>query len=129
MRITRSREVTSAADVIAVTDRCAELCQRLQMLSSSDSSVRVVVQRLHEDGAHSANYLLVLYPGPNKAPFHSEKFSSREEVIQRLKAGIVGLDESQLSKPVPTAQIVFAETVRLSDAQLHVLAFGRIEQH
>lgn len=63
------------------------------------NSVRLVIQCVYPHGSSLANYILAFYPGPGNLPCHSERFRSREELTQRLKAAIPGFGESLLAEP------------------------------
>ncbi len=92
------------------------------MPAQPTNSVRLVIQYVPDHGSSQANYVVTVYPGPRNSPFQSMKFPSREELAQRLRAAIPGFDEGQLLGTRDTPQIVFAETMQLSDAQ--ILALG-----
>ncbi len=87
------------------------------------SSVRIVIQCVYPHDFSLPMYVLAFYPGPKNLPCHSEKFLSAEKLILRLKAAIPGFDETLVVHPPGTTEIIFAQTMKLSDAQREALAW------
>ena len=89
------------------------------MPPSAGNPVRLVVQWVSGKGC----YRVIVYPEPPglRTPL---TLSSRAELLQRLSAALPDFDESQLRAGNSATQIVFAETLQLSDAQLEKLFGG-----
>ena len=83
--------------------------------SPHTNSVRLVIQ-LVRDGT-TPHYRVAVYPGPSGALLHM-KFSSRDELLERLRAAMPGFDEIYLLGTSEATEILFAESMELSDAQL-----------
>jgi hypothetical protein len=88
------------------------------MSSLHTNSVRLVIQRV-QDGTKS-HYRVAVYPGPRGATLHA-KFSSRDDLSQRLRAAIPDFDDKRLVGTSEASEILFAELTELSDAQLSSL--------
>ena len=85
---------------------------------SSLRSVRLVIQLVRDDT--EPHYRVAVYPGPRGVPLH-RKFSSRDELLKRLRAAIPDFDEKNLVGASEATQILFAQSMELSDAQLSSL--------
>lgn len=82
------------------------------------NSVRLVIQSV--SGGSSPRYRLILYPEP--AGFHSPLLlHSRADLLRRLRAAVPGFAETSLLTESGETQVIFAETLELSDAQLATL--------
>jgi hypothetical protein len=93
------------------------------MPSSGENLVRLVIQSVCEKGSVAPGYRVIIYPERN--PFRGPlKFSSREQLLQRLGAAMPGFDTNHLRQAIGATQIIFAGTVELSDAQLAKLFVG-----
>ena len=92
------------------------------MPAGLSNSVRLVIQCVYPQDSSLAQYILAFYPGPKNLPYHSERFFSSETLILRLKGAIPGFDESLITQPPGTSEIIFAQTMNLSDAQRDALA-------
>jgi hypothetical protein len=88
------------------------------MSSPHTNSVRLVIQLVQ--GGTKPHYRVAVYPGPSGAPLHV-KFSSRDELLGRLRATIPGFDEICLVGTSEATEILFADSMELSDAQLSSL--------
>lgn len=81
-------------------------------------SVRLVIQIVWN--GIEPYYRVTVYPGPRGAPAQV-KFSSRDELLERLRAAISDFDEKHLVAKNGATQILFAESMELSDSQLSSL--------
>lgn len=91
------------------------------MTSPATFMLRLVIQRVQEDGSlKEASYRVVAYPPPKGLSLRLAKFSSREQLVERLLAAIPGFDEKRLGTAADT-QVVFAGDVQLNRAQLVAL--------
>ncbi len=79
--------------------------------------VRLVIQRVEEGSPPRPIYRLVAYPAPPGMSLKPVKFSSREKLVEHLRAALPGFDHTRLGTALNT-QIVFAEDVELNNAQL-----------
>jgi hypothetical protein len=85
------------------------------------SHVRLVIQCLSKSGGTPV-YRVILYP--ERKGFRTPlTFSSRDELLQRLKAAIPDFDPKQLREPQGSTRILLAETLELTDDQVAKL-FG-----
>jgi hypothetical protein len=91
------------------------------MSSPHTNSVRLVIQLVQ--GGTKPHYRVAVYPGPSGAPLHV-RFSSRDELLERLRAAISGFDEAYLLGTGDASAILFAESMELTDAQLSSLGLG-----
>jgi hypothetical protein len=91
------------------------------MPSPITNSVRLVIQRVR--GGTKPHYRLAVYPGPKGAPLHV-RFSSRDELLERLRVAMPGFNEICLLETSEATGILFAELVELSDAQLSSLGLA-----
>jgi hypothetical protein len=91
------------------------------MSSPITNSVRLVIQRV-QDGT-KPHYCVAAYPGPRGGPLHA-RFSSHHELLERLRAAIPGFDEKPLLETSEASEILFAELMELSDAQLTSLGLA-----
>ena len=98
------------------------MSQMIAMSSPHTNSVRLVIQ-LVRDGT-KPHYRVAVYPGPSGAPLHV-KFSSRDELLERLRAAIPGFDEIHLLETGDATEILFADSMELSDAQLSSLGLAQ----
>ena len=110
-----------------VTYPCDRHWQHRRMPPDSDGSVRLVIQCVYLNRSRLPNYILAFYPGPKNSPCHSERFFSWQDLTQRLTAAIPGFDERLLTEPRGYAEIIFAQTMKLSDAQRETLASQGID--
>jgi hypothetical protein len=95
------------------------------MTSPATFMLRLVIQRVQEDGGlKEASYRVVAYPPPKGLSLRLAKFSSREQLVERLQAAIPGFDEKLLTT-VGDTQIVFARDVQLNKQQLVALGIAR----
>ena len=88
------------------------------MSSPHTNSVRLVIQLVQD--STKPHYRVAVYPGPSGAPLHV-KISSRDELLERLRAAIPGFDEIYLVGTSEAPEILFAESMELSGAQLSSL--------
>jgi hypothetical protein len=88
------------------------------MSSTHTNSVRLVIQLVQ--GGTKPHYRVAVYPGPSGAPLHV-KFSSRGELLERLRVSIPGFDEIHLLGTSEATEILFADSMDLSDAHLSSL--------
>ena len=87
--------------------------------------LRLVIQRVQEDGSRSAaSFRVVAYPPPKGLQLRPAKFFSREQLVERLRAALPGFDENLLGTALDT-QIVFAGDLQLNKAQLAALGVAR----
>jgi hypothetical protein len=84
--------------------------------------LRLVIQRVQE-GPKGPCYRIVAYPLPEGLSLRSAKFSSREQLVERLQAELVDIDVNLLKTTADT-QIVFAQDVQLNKAQLVALGIA-----
>lgn len=91
------------------------------MPPSGGNIVRLVVQCVLVN--RSAGYRIILYP--KRQGFRTPvTFGSRPELMRRLAKAIPDFDEARVRSEGGSTEIVFAETMELSDDQLTKL-FGR----
>jgi hypothetical protein len=62
------------------------------------------------------HYRVAVYPGPSGAPLNV-KVLSCDELLKRLRATIPDFDEKHLLGTSEATQILFAESMELSDTQ------------
>ena len=79
---------------------------------------RLVIQYVCDQGSPQGHYVVLVYPGPKNSPFQSVRIPKREELLRRLRVAIPGFNEELLPKKEDGTQIVFADSIELSDAQL-----------
>ena len=92
-------------------------------MSSGETQVRLVIQSIPARGESSLQYRVVVYP--EREGFHGALiFSSREELLARLRAAIPQFDMGQVRQAEAAARILFAGTVELSDSQMAKLYGG-----
>ena len=91
------------------------------MSSPHTNSVGLVIQLVQ--GSTKLHYRVAVYPGLSGAPLHV-KISSRDELLERLRAAIPGFDEINLLGTSEATEILFAESMELSDAQLSSLGLA-----
>jgi hypothetical protein len=81
-------------------------------------SVRLVIQFVRDLASAQSSYRIVIYPAPQKSS-GPLLFSSRETLVQQLRAVIPGFDGHQIQADEPTtSEIVFADTLELTESQL-----------
>jgi|HubBroStandDraft_6_1064221.scaffolds.fasta_scaffold47371_4 hypothetical protein len=90
------------------------------MFPIQGNSVRLVIQLVRDDPKLPPQYHVVAYPGPRGGTLNS-RFSSRQELLERLRQTMPDFDEECLAGTSEVTQIVFAEFVELSSAQLSSL--------
>ena len=90
-------------------------------MTPPSNSVRLVIQWV-ADSPESA-YLLLVYPG-NRPP---RVFSTRESLLHCLHQAIPNLQADRILLPADPAisQILFADTVDLTDRQVSLLSVGQ----
>lgn len=79
---------------------------------------RLVIQYVGDQDSSHGHYVALVYPGPKNSPFQSARIPTREELMRRLRVAIPGFNEELLPKKEDGTQIVFADSMELSDAQL-----------
>lgn len=94
------------------------------MFSPHTYILRLVIQRVEEGSPPRSIYRLVAYPAPPGVSLKPAKFSSREKLVEQLRAALPGFDHTRLGTGLNT-QIVFAEDVELNSAQLLALGLVR----
>ena len=95
------------------------------MSSPATYMLRLVIQRVQDGRNHQqASYRVVAYPPPKGLSLEFAKFSSREQLVERLQAALPGFDENLLTTAGDT-QIVFARDVQLNKEQLVSLGIAR----
>lgn len=85
--------------------------------------IRLVVQRLRGNSSVSS-YRLVAYPPPEGTTFWPVNFSSREQLLDRLRAALPDFD-SRLLDEADAGEIIFSREMDLSSAQLSILGLLR----
>jgi hypothetical protein len=90
----------------------------MAMPTSGENVVRMVVQ--YVTGNRTEGYRVILYPKRQgfRTPF---TFGSRAELVHRLREAIPDFDESRVGSGSGSTEIIFAETMEVSDDQLKKL--------
>ena len=87
--------------------------------------IRLVVQEIREPDSPEVQFRMLAYP---RSPCMREGpalFSSREELLARLREAIPGVDDRSLGAADSSTQIVFARQLELTDEQLARLGLRR----
>lgn len=89
------------------------------MITPRLHTIRLIVQRV-QSGSSDATYRLVAYPDPNGTTLHPVTFSSKDQLLQRLRTAFPDFDP-HLLRENHDSSIVFAHEMELTSAQLSIL--------
>ena len=87
--------------------------------------IRLVVQEVQEPGSRKPQFRVIAYPRRPCMREDPALFSSRDELLKRLREVIPGIDDRTLAVADSSTQIVFARELELSDEQLAQLGLTR----
>jgi hypothetical protein len=90
-----------------------------------DHKIRLVIQEIHDADARGAAFRLLAYPRRPCMRGEPAVFSSREELLTRLRKAIPDVDDRCLAPADSSTQIVFARELELTDEQLAMLGLTR----
>ena len=80
-------------------------------MSSGERPIRLVIQHIGV-----GNYRVIVYPAVKGR--EALRFSSREEMLERICAAIPGFDASEVKASGAGTEIVFAGNVTVTDAKI-----------
>jgi hypothetical protein len=90
-----------------------------------DHRIRLVIQEIHDADARAAAFRVLAYPRRPGMREEPAEFSSREELLTRLRKAIPGIDARSLASSDSWTQIIFAQDLELTDEQLALLGLAR----
>jgi len=93
------------------------------MTATTHHTIRLVVQRV-QGGSSVSAYRLIAYPPPEGKTFWPVDFSSRDQLIECLRAAFPASDSLVLDED-HGGHIIFVREVQLSSAQLSMLGLLR----
>ena len=84
------------------------------------STIRLIIQRVQDSRSSTPVYGLIAYPAPKGTTLQPANFSTRDSLLLRLQTALPDLHPQFLPETLDT-QIVFAQEVELTTAQLSIL--------
>ena len=91
----------------------------------SSNRIRLVIQETQEPGSRKSQFRVIADP---RRPCMREEpavFSSRDELLKKLREVIPGVNDQTIAAADSSTQIVFARELELSDEQLAQLGLTR----
>src|SRR5215472_3903704 len=90
-----------------------------------DRRIRLVIQEIQEPGSRNPQFRVIAYPRRACMREDPAVFSSREELLKKLREVIPGIDYRSMASADASTQIVFARELELTDEQLAQLGLTR----
>src|SRR5579864_790773 len=90
-----------------------------------DRRIRLVIQEIQEPGSRTPQFRVIAYPRRACMREDPAVFFSRDELLNKLREVIRGVDDRALASADSSTQIVFARELELTDEQLAQLGLTR----
>jgi hypothetical protein len=90
-----------------------------------DRGIRLVIQEIQEPGSRTPQFRVIAYPRCACMREDPAVFFSRDELLNKLREVIPGVDDRALASADSSTQIVFARELELTDEQLAQLGLTR----
>jgi hypothetical protein len=91
----------------------------------NDRRIRLVIQEIQEPGSRNPQFRVLAYPRRACMREDPAVFSSREELLKKLREVIPGIDYRSMASADSSTQIVLARELELTDEQLAQLGLTR----